>query len=335
MDEAIEQNNFMERDVALEEIATRLGVRAERGRRFAELTSLRVGGAIDWVLSPDTEAQAAAIVHEMDEAGIGWRALGSGSNILADDSDHHYVVLSLKNIKGELEFDGERVSVPAGYSLPRLCIEAGRQGLSGIEGLGGIPGTVGGALWMNAGAYGHEIGTVTETVRVARDGCVVEIPGTDVQWNYRHTSFKEGELLLGGTLRLTPDDPDKIRARMEDAKARRMATQPHGSRSAGCFFKNPPTGAVGTGKMIDDLGMKGSRRGGAVVSPVHANFIVTEGEGARAEDAMALAEEIRDRVKREHGIELEYEVELWRANKPKNQPEADEVNDELDRKESK
>jgi UDP-N-acetylmuramate dehydrogenase len=334
MDQAREQDIFAERDVALEEIATRCGVRAERGRRFAELTSLRVGGAIDWVLSPETEAQAAAVAAEMDRAGIGWRALGSGSNILADDGDHHYVVLSLKELKGELEFDGERVSVPAGYSLPRLCIDAGRQGLSGIEGLGGIPGTVGGALWMNAGAYGHEIGTVTETVRVARDGLVVAVPGTDVQWNYRHTSFKEGELLLGATLRLTPDDPEKIRARMEDAKSRRMATQPHGSRSAGCFFKNPPTGAVGTGKIIDELGMKGSRRGSAIISPVHANFIVTEGEGARAEDALALAEEIRERVKREHGIELEYEVELWRANKAESKPEVDEANDESSRKES-
>jgi len=186
MAEADEQRNFRERDVALEQIAARLGVRAERGRRFAELTSLRVGGAIDWVLSPETEAQAAALVHEMDQAGIGWRALGSGSNILADDGDHHYVVLSLKELKGELGFDGERVSVPAGYSLPRLCVDVARHGLSGIEGLGGIPGTVGGALWMNAGAYGHEIGTVTETVRVARNGQVVEIPGSDVQWNYRH-----------------------------------------------------------------------------------------------------------------------------------------------------
>lgn len=331
----VNETTLAERDAALEEIASRLGVRAERGRRFAELTSLRVGGAIDWVLSPDKEAQAAAIVHEMDQAGIGWRALGSGSNILADDGDHHYVVLSLKELKGELEFDGECVSVPAGYSLPRLCIEAGRQGLSGIEGLGGIPGTVGGALWMNAGAYGHEIGTVTETVRVARAGQVVAVPGTEVQWNYRHTSFKEGELLLGATLRLTPDDPEKIRARMEDAKARRLATQPHGSRSAGCFFKNPPTSAVGTGKIIDELGMKGSRRGGAIISPVHANFIVTEGEGARAEDALALAEEIRDRVRREHGIELEYEVELWRANRPDEQPAVDETKGDLDRKESK
>jgi UDP-N-acetylmuramate dehydrogenase len=335
MDEVTQQNNFAGRDAAIEEIAARLGVPAERGKRFAELTSLRVGGAIDWVLSPETEAQAAAVVHEMDKAGVGWRALGSGSNILADDGDHHYVVLSLKELKGELKFDGERVFVPAGYSLPRLCIDAGRQGLSGIEGLGGIPGTVGGALWMNAGAYGHEIGTVTETVRVARDGLVVEVPGSDIQWNYRHTSFKEGELVLGATLRLTPDDPEKIRARMEDAKSRRMATQPHGSRSAGCFFKNPPTGAVGTGKIIDELGMKGSRRGGAVISPVHANFIVTEGEGARAEDALALAEEVRERVKREHGIELEYEVELWRANEPRKKPKVDEVTRESDRKESK
>lgn len=333
MTETKEKKDFTERDTALQEIATRLGVRGERGKRFAELTSLRVGGAIDWVLSPETEAQAAALVHEMDTAGIGWRALGSGSNILADDGDHHYVVLSLKELKGELEFAGERVSVPAGYSLPRLCIDAGRQGLSGIEGLGGIPGTVGGALWMNAGAYGHEIGTVTETVRVAREGQVVEIRGDDVQWNYRHTSFKEGELLLGATLHLTSDDPETIRARMEDAKSRRLATQPHGSRSAGCFFKNPPTGNVGTGRIIDELGMKGSRRGSAVVSPVHANFIVTDGEGARADDALALAEEIRDRVKREHGIELEYEVELWRANEPRRQPEIEDADAESSGKE--
>lgn len=307
-------NSLDQRDRAIEEIASRLGVRAERGRRFAELTSLRVGGAIDWVISPDTEEQAAAIVQELDQAGIGWRPLGSGSNVLADDSDHHYVVLSLSNMKGEVRIDGELVSVSAGYSLPRLCIDVARAGLSGIEGLGGIPGTVGGALWMNAGAYGHEIGTVTENVRVARAGKVVEVAGSSIQWNYRHTSFAEGELLLGGTLRLKPDNPELIKERMDDAKSRRLATQPHGARSAGCFFKNPPASTIGTGKMIDELGMKGQRRGSAIVSPVHANFIVTEGENASAADALALAEEIRERVKREQGIELEYEVELWRAD---------------------
>src|ERR671913_1303634 len=308
-----EENKLGERDRALEEIAARLGVRAERGKRFAELTSLRVGGSIDWVIAPGTEEQAAAIVYELDQAGIGWRPLGSGSNVLADDNDHHYVVLSLSNMKGEVRIEGDRVSVSAGYSLPRLCIDVARAGLSGIEGLGGIPGTVGGAVWMNAGAYGHEIGTVTENVRVAREGKVVEVPGDSIQWNYRHTSFKDGELLLGATLRLQKDDPASIKARMDEVKSKRLATQPHGSRSAGCFFKNPPASTVGTGKIIDEMGMKGQRRGSAVVSPVHANFIVTEGENARAEDALALAEEIRERVKREQGIELEYEVELWRA----------------------
>jgi UDP-N-acetylmuramate dehydrogenase len=307
----------LERDRVVEEIAARLGVRAERGKRFAELTSLRVGGAIDWVITPDTEEQAAAIVYELDKAGIGWRPLGSGSNVLADDADHHYIVLNLSNMKGEVHVEGELVSVSAGYSLPRLCIDVARAGLSGIEGLGGIPGTVGGALWMNAGAYGHEIGTVTEMVRVARESKVVEVPGDSVEWNYRHTSFREGELLLGATLRLKPDDPEQIKARMDDAKSRRLATQPHGSRSAGCFFKNPPASTIGTGKIIDEMGMKGQRRGSAVVSPVHANFIVTEGENARAEDALALAEEIRERVRREQGIELEYEVELWRASNEK------------------
>ncbi len=308
----------------VEEIAARLGVTAERGKRFADLTSLRVGGAIDWVITPDTEEQAAAIVYELDKAGIGWRPLGSGSNVLADDADHHYIVLNLSNMKGEVRIEGELVSVSAGYSLPRLCIDVWRAGLSGIEGLGGIPGTVGGALWMNAGAFDHEIGTVTEKVRVAREGKVVEIEGSSIEWNYRHTSFREGELLLGATLRLKPDDPEQIKARMDDAKSRRLATQPHGSRSAGCFFKNPPASTIGTGKIIDEMGMKGQRRGSAIVSPVHANFIVTEGDNARAEDALALAEEIRERVRREQGIELEYEVELWRA-KPGNADDADKT----------
>ena len=315
-DQDIQVEIFRKRDAAIERLAAQLGVRAERGRRFAELTSLRVGGAVDWVISPETEEQAAAVVHELDQATIAWRALGSGSNVLADDGNHHYVILSVKDLNGEPQFDGHRVSVSAGYSLPRLCIDSARRGLSGIEGLGGIPGTVGGALWMNAGAFGHEIGTVTETVRVAREGNVIEVPGSSVQWDYRHTSFREGELLLGATFSLTPDDAEKIQARMEDAKQRRLASQPHGARSAGCFFKNPPASQVGTGKIIDDLGMKGARRGSALVSPVHANFIVTEGDDARGDDAIALAEEIKDRVKREQGIDLEYEVELWRANEP-------------------
>ena len=164
---------------------------------------------------------------------------------------------------------------------------------------------------MNAGAYGQEIGTVVQSIRVAREGRVHEMPGHEVQWNYRHTSFREGELLLGATLVLHTDDPKAIAERMEKAKSQRMETQPHGTRSAGCFFKNAPASPVGTGQMIDDLGMKGTRRGGAVVSPKHANFIVTEGEDAKAADALALAEEIRERVKRERGIDLEYEVELW------------------------
>jgi UDP-N-acetylmuramate dehydrogenase len=302
-----------DRDSLIEEIASRVRVKAEPGRSFAQLTSLRVGGAIDWVLSPSFEEQAASVVFELDSAGIPWRPLGSGSNVLADDADHHYVVVSLKELKGKAIFESDRVSVSAGFSLPRLCVEAARHGLAGIEGLGGIPGTVGGALWMNAGAYGQEIGTVTEIVRVAREGRVVEVPGSEVTWNYRHTSFRDGELLLGATLRLQPGDPEAIKQRMAEAKTKRLETQPHSARSAGCFFKNPPGSAKGTGRIIDEMGMKGVRKGGAVVSPVHANFIVTEGDDAKAVDALALAEEIRDRVRREQGIELEYEVEIWRA----------------------
>jgi len=306
--------SLTERDAAIAGIAARTGVGASRGRRFAELTSLRVGGAIDWVFAPETEEDAAAVAGELEAAGIEWRVLGAGSNVLADDEDHHYVVVSMREVKGTALFEGERVSVSAGYSLPRLCVDAARRGLAGIEGLGGIPGTVGGALWMNAGAYGHEIGNVVETVRVARGGRVVQVRASEISWNYRHTSFREGELLLGVTLRLRPDDSAKIVERMAEVKRQRMETQPHGARSAGCFFKNPPGSGLSTGKMIDEMGMKGEKRGGAVVSPVHANFIVTEGDDARASDALALAEEIRERIRRERGIELEYEVELWRSD---------------------
>ncbi len=302
------------RDEVVAAIAARIGVRAERGRRFAELTSLKVGGVIDWVLSPTSEVQAASVIAELEQAALAWRVLGAGSNVLADDAPHHYVVVSMRDVKGEVEFAGERVRVSAGYSLPRLCVEAARRGLSGIEGLGGIPGTVGGALWMNAGAFGHEIGTLVETVRVARGGVVIEVPGAEVKWDYRHTSFREGELLLGATLHLRPGDSAEIITRMAEVKRKRMDSQPHGARSAGCFFKNPPGTGLSTGQMIDELGMKGQQRGGAVVSPVHANFIVTEGDNARAADALALAEEIRERIRRERGVELEYEVEIWQGS---------------------
>ena len=328
MVETTPQTETNTRDEAVDAIARRLGVRAERGRRFAELTSLRVGGSVDWLLLPETEEQAAALAGALDEAGVVWRVLGAGSNVLASDAEHRYVLLGMREVKGQALFEGERVSVSAGFSLPRLCVEAVRRGLSGIEGLGGIPGTVGGALWMNAGAYGHEIGMVVETVRVARGGRIVEVAGTDVVWDYRHTSFREGELLLGTTLRLKPDDPEQILARMEEAKQKRFSTQPHGARSAGCFFKNPPGSNLSTGRMIDEMGLKGTRRGGAVVSPVHANFIVTEGEEARAADALSLAEEIRERFRREHGIELEYEVELWSADPSPVKPETEQASGE-------
>lgn len=310
----VKQLDLKERDHLIEEITSRLGIVALRGKRFAELTSLKVGGSIDWVLQPVTETQAAELVAALAEACVVWRALGSGSNVLASDAHHHYVVINTKQLKGEPVFDGNRVSISSGYSLPRLCIDVGRRGLSGIEGLGGIPGTVGGALWMNAGAYEHEIGTVTESLRIGRAQGMVTIPGSEIIWSYRHTSLAEGDLLLGATLLLIPDDPAAIKARMDAAKEKRLATQPHGGRSAGCFFKNPPGSPIGTGKMIDQMGLKGTQRGGAVVSPIHANFIVTQGPDAKAADALALAEEIRERFRREHGIELEYEVELWQAD---------------------
>ncbi|HLL77338.1 MAG TPA: FAD-binding protein, partial [Pyrinomonadaceae bacterium] len=125
MTETLNNSEALEaRDAKVEEIARRLGVRAERGRRFAELTSLRVGGSIDWVIAPETEEQAAAVAGALEEAGVPWRVLGAGSNVLADDEEHRYVVVTMREVKGGARFDGERVSISAGYSLPRLCVDA-------------------------------------------------------------------------------------------------------------------------------------------------------------------------------------------------------------------
>jgi UDP-N-acetylenolpyruvoylglucosamine reductase len=167
------------------------------------------------------------------------------------------LILSVKELKGEPQFSGHLVSVSAGYSLPRLCIDAARRGLSGIEGLGGIPGTVGGALWMNAGAFGHEIGTVTENVRVARDGRVAAVPGSSVQWDYRHTSRRR--VAAGATLSLTPDDSEKS----PGAHGRREATAPGIAttwRTRGLFLQEPAASPVGTAKSSTIRETKGARR---------------------------------------------------------------------------
>lgn len=290
-------------------ICTDLGVMMKAGQKMSHFTSLRVGGEIDAIAYPETRQQAAQLVHALNQAGIRWSPLGYGTNLLVKDGQIQRVAISLRALEELLVFDGTRVHVHAGYSLPRLVNAAADRGLSGIQGLAPIPGSVGGAIKMNAGSHGYEIADVIEHVSIARDGEVLILPREEIAFSYRHSPFTETDLILGMTLQLKPGDPTEIKAEIQRYKQHRSATQPVRDSSAGCIFKNPGHG-LATGRIIDELGMKGITHGGAAISTLHANFIVTDGK-ASASDIFVLINEIRHRVSAERGIALELEVEIW------------------------
>jgi len=294
---------------SVEEICAELDVAARFHQPMRHLTSLRTGGEIACVAFPDTPEKAAALVARLEEHGLRWSPLGYGTNLLVADGPLDRVAISLRQLKTPVRFEGCQVKVPAGYSLPRLVNQCADRGLSGIEGLAPIPGSVGGAVKMNAGSHGYEIADVIVSVDVARDGRIVTLPRETLDFAYRHSPFTERDLILGTTLQLRPGDPEASRAEIAEYRRHRAATQPVRDNSAGCIFKNPGPG-LATGRIIDELGMKGETIGGATISPLHANFIVTNGS-ARAADVFALIERIRSRVREARGIELDMEVEVW------------------------
>lgn len=253
------------------------------------------------------------------------RVLGDGANLLVDDEGVANLVVSLR----DPEFAGARwhergVTVGAGHDLPRLILEACRRGLGGLEGLGGIPASVGGALIMNAGgAFGQIAGVVERVHALDRRGQRVSLPRECIAFGYRHSGL--GELILtGADLALTPGDAGSLRDRLKEVMAYKKASQPMAERSAGCCFKNPTLSRdiegvghagerVSAGKLIDAAGLKGLAVRGAMVSERHANFLVTR-PGARAHDVIELMREVRRRLAARFGVTLEPEVVVWRRD---------------------
>lgn len=281
---------------------------------LARRTTLRVGGPADLYVEPAHEEDLAAVIAFCNEQALTWFVLGRGSNLLVRDGGYRGVVLSLAQPAfGRIVREGNHLRCGAGARLKSVAVEARRHGLAGCEFLEGIPGSVGGALRMNAGAMGAWMFGVLEAVRfMDRHGQVWERPAADIPVAYRHCPFLVDQIALGAVLRGEPASPEAIRTRMEAFSQRRWETQPP-QPSAGCMFKNPP--AIPAGKLIDQLGLKGERVGGAVVSMVHGNFIVNEGH-ATASDVLALIERIRERARVERGIELETEVEILGEDVP-------------------
>lgn len=273
-------------------------------------TSLGVGGRADLVRIHEV-SRLPELVEHLRQRGVPWRFLGGGTNLLVEDQDLGDVMLHLARSPQDLTFQGRRVEVAAAANLGTTVMECAKRNLGGMEGLIGVPGTVGGALRMNAGAYGTQIGDVVRAVTVYRGsaGRIETLQTENVRFEYRHTSFAPNDILLSVSLELPERPYAEILERVKQCNQKRRASQPINEKSAGCIFKNPP--GYSTGKMIDELGMKGARAGGAVVSERHANFIVNR-DRATAADILKLMDLIRERVLKAYGIELEEEVIVWR-----------------------
>jgi UDP-N-acetylenolpyruvoylglucosamine reductase len=275
---------------------------------LAKHTTLRVGGPADIYVEPTSEQDLAAVLACCHKHGWQLFVLGRGSNLLVRDRGFRGIVISLAQAQfSRIEVTGERLNCGAGAKLKLVAVEAKRNGLAGLEFLEGIPGSLGGALRMNAGAMGCAVFDVVEVVRLMGfDGIPHERTAQEMVIAYRSCTTLKDHVATSAILRGKPGSREEIEQRMNEFSRKRWHSQP-AAPSAGCMFKNP--GPVPAGKLIDEMGLKGMRIGGAVVSTEHGNFIVNDGT-ATARDVLELVELIRQRVRVEHGIELETEVEI-------------------------
>ena len=273
-------------------------------------TSLGVGGEAPLLLAPAQPEELAIVMERLFQAGLPFDFLGAGSNLLVADEGPSFVVISSEALQEEPRIEGDRVLAGAGYAVPRLVKRAAAAGLSGIEFAEGIPGSVGGCVRMNAGwhegMFGNAVASLTS---ISRQGRIEEVTAVAGTFAYRRSPGLGDRFIAAATLRLLPDDPSRVRERMRVYHDHRVSTQPTGAKNAGCIFKNPEEGHAG--RLIDESGLKGSAVGGAVVSDVHANFIVNRG-GATFRDVLLLIDRVRDEVNKRTGITLETEVIVWR-----------------------
>lgn len=287
------------------------GVEHRPAERLANWTSLGVGGTTDLLLVRDPQSLP-ALVESLNAEGLPWRLLGGGTNLLVREGELPWVALHLAGRDAPLVIDGNRVVVKAAADLGRTITTLARQNLGGLEGLIGVPGSVGGALRMNAGAYGTEISRFIKTVTVYRvaSNRVEIVPASEAGFRYRHSGFAAGDIMLETEMEFPECPYDEIRAAIRACNQKRRASQPISEKTAGCIFKNPP--GASTGKLIDELGLKGHRLGGAVVSERHANFFVNRFQ-ATAGDLLALVDFIKQNIRQAFGYDLEEEVILWTA----------------------
>jgi UDP-N-acetylmuramate dehydrogenase len=292
------------------EIQRRIGAKTSRDEPLARFTTMRVGGPADLFVTAHNRMELRALIRFARAREVPHVVLGRGSDVVISDRGIRGLVIQ-DRAEGS-RVDGDRYVAEAGVPMARAATETQKAGLTGLEFGLAIPGTVGGAVWANAGAHESDIAAVLESADVLlSDGSEARQTAADLALAYRDTRLKHpaagglAEWVLAATFRLAPADADTIKERLDDIRHWRQAHQPLGLPSAGSVFRNPDGDSAG--RLIDTAGLKGTRIGGAVVSEKHANFIVNDQKGTAA-DVRRLGDRVRDEVERVHGVRLEYEI---------------------------
>jgi len=287
-------------------IQRRIGVKTSRDEPLARFTTMRVGGPADLFATVHNVHELRAIVRFARSRGIPLTLLGRGSDVVIADAGIRGLVVQNRAEGSRIE--GDRYVAESGVPMARAATETQKAGLTGLEFGLAIPGTIGGAVWANAGAHDNDVAAILETADVLlADGTEARLPAEDLELRYRDSRLKHhpDEVVLGASFRLEPASPDVIAGRLDEIRRWRREHQPLGIPSAGSTFRNPPGDSAG--RLIDAAGLKGRRHGGAAVSEKHANFVVNDQKGTAA-DVRAVVDDVRAAVEREAGVRLEEEV---------------------------
>jgi UDP-N-acetylenolpyruvoylglucosamine reductase len=279
---------------------------------LARLTTVRTGGPADWFARPGTDAELVDLLRWAEEEGLAVGLIGSGSNLLVADDGFHGLAIKLDGDLAGIERDGDRVLCGGGARLPSAAAKAAGWGLSGLEFGINIPGTAGGAVRMNANAYGGQLARVLDWVEVATAAGIDRRVPAELGFSYRHSNLRPGEVVARASFRLRPGDPAAIRATLAEMRRRRREAQPSGIKTFGSTFKNPEDERAegrSAGQLLEAAGCRGLRQGGARFSAKHANFVEND-RGATTADVLELMAEGRRRVHDRFGVDLEPEVQV-------------------------
>jgi UDP-N-acetylmuramate dehydrogenase len=283
-------------------------VKIEEGVALSRLTTLGTGGAARAFARPESEREVGELLAWGAERELAVAVVGLGSNLLAADAGVDALVLKLGGELAAVEVDGDAIHAGGG-AANAVCLHRARTaGLGGFEFACAIPGTIGGGVWMNAGAYGSDFSAVLDRTLVATADGSGRLTPAELGLSYRHSELRHGQVVLQAELRLRPRPSEEIRADVRELNAQRKAAQPTNRRTFGSVFKNPEH-ELSAGRMLEACGLKGFRIGGAQISPKHANFI-ENAEDATTADALALMAEARRRAHEQYGVRLEHEVEF-------------------------